>query len=580
MRVLFTGPAGIDFEGALSKLAKEINRSDPPKILKFEDFLIEAHELKLNDLGVVTDKESEKRLIKGEGGLQHLLKYPKSHLRRIWAEAINLLKKKASEYEHIFFSMHTIYYQTQYREYFFALEEEKIRELSPGLIITLIDDIYDVHARLRRSLHVFDDDYLRKACPNAKKRVCARISQLLRILQWRSKEIITAEKLAICLGLGHHVLAVKHPLDVAKHLISENANPIYLSHPISEVRRLLDKNELKKAKAIQNEIDELAKSLIREKRIALILPTTIDEKIIALEHDDGADDEKPKDKKKKEKKESEKLFWPLLNERWPLPGRENELLYCPPEKKPANPLDVEGVFFDERGHLKVGKKNKYLFSAGIFITVDLLEMIGDQINSRDRQLVDQSSAICVYRPYFNGNHSTGVSEEINHRTTRFRMGIDESPKPCVIFCPPEDLALVRVKQLLKKIEEGVDKKFTEEEKISLTDRLQRDSEVWNKLCNLDFKSWTGQEVQKLCKDAGIIVTLPLKAEGGTLKAHGATRYSREVQDAWDDFASELNTHPLAEILVEKFDQWIDDEDLTPRQFADIVWEKIKGLPGR
>lgn len=90
----------------------------------------------------------------------------------------------------------------------------------------------------------------------------------------------------------------------------------------------------------------------------------------------------------------------------------------------------------------------------------LLENINVQINaqikSRDRKLVEQSKAILVWRPYFQGKLAGGVAIEIEHRNLLARFGVlDPAGMRILVMNPKSDIEEYRRKKLALYLEKTV-----------------------------------------------------------------------------------------------------------------------------
>lgn len=561
MKVLFGGTSGINMSRVLEKLGSEVNHKNPIKHFKLEDYFADSHIESLREFGFEnTFIDEESRGVKSRGGIQILLRRPKNYLRTLWKKSFRKMQSEASSEEDVFYAMHAIYYQTQYREFFVAYDDRLIGELGLDCIVTLIDDIYDIHARLRKRNQVYSNFTLElqfKEAPH--RRAFTRIFHLMCILEWRSKEILAAEQLAHRLGIPHIVLALKHPLQIAKSLLLNYAPMIYVSHPITSVRELFTQGKTEDAQSIEHEINSLSMELRSNNSIAPIFPTTIDELIIA----ENADPDNPQ-------------FLPLLNRRWEPLEQPDDLLYCTPDNHAENPLDVENLFIDEKGRIRSNIEESHFESIKCLIGDILVPAIIKQISSRDRTLVDQCSAICVYRPYFNGHYSTGVGEEISHRKERYDFKIDARVKPCIIYCPPEDLALVRLGLILYRIGVIIKIKYSQEQKEELIGFLRSQPESWERLHQLlPDPPWTGEEIRLLIEKSGLKVANPIQLEKGAVSKENSTNVLVEDLRFWNNLIDEFNSHPLATYLfLDDTDIWIE-KNLTPRSFAEIFIEEIK-----
>ncbi|MBU1318807.1 MAG: hypothetical protein KKH67_06365, partial [candidate division Zixibacteria bacterium] len=492
--------------------------------MKFEDFLIQAHEDRLTELSFTPEYIKEQiKQIRSPGGIQILLSWPKDYIRETWKKAFDQVRHDTDGINHVFFSMHSIYYQTQNREFFTAYASDALSEFAVDKVITLVDDIYDCHARLRVDNGVMSDSSRERVFPDPHERARARINDLFTILDWRSKEMIAAEQIASILHKKHYVISVKHPLLVITSILEHDSIAVvYVSHPITQVRRLMKSKRSDEANAIKSQIAELIKELINGKEdiVTAVFPTSVDELII-------------------QKEEGSAICAPVLDERWPLMFECDKLMYVKPELLPQNPLDIEGTYYGADGSLKLDALDKDLYAVSTLINDVLRPTIANHIDSRDHYLVDQCDAICVFRPYFDGNYSTGVSEEIEHRTTRFRCGIDNIPKPCIVYCPPDDLAKVRLLYLLELVEEETSTKFSTADVTKMIETARNDSQTWFRLRNLQPEDWEGEQVKKLFQNAGLKVQLAGKIEKGALGKTPGLQHMTQDYEFWNEILSRV-----------------------------------------
>lgn len=563
MRILFTAISGTNVHEALKTISSSLSLSEDIEV-KFEEYLINAHEEELHKLGHEESFiDSEIKIIRESGGIQYLCQYPKSYLRSIWIKAFDMMQQNTNEMENVFFSMHSIYFQTQNREFFTAYNPDSLKEFKVDKVITLIDDIYDCHARLRAEGGIMSDASREKTFDEPHKRARARINDLFSILDWRSKEIIAAEQISALLNAQHLVVAVKHPVSVILSLLKYNSQLIYISHPITQVRRLAKQDRKEEADEIERLISELIIELTEgyKEKVTAIFPTSIDELII-------------------KKADSEPGCLPILGKRWPFMFDVDSMMYSKPQQTIENPLDLEHIYFDEKGKMKDNLPEVAFYSIRALINDVLKAGIDAQINSRDHFLVDQCDAICVFRPYFDGNSSHGVAEEIYYRTRRYKCKADKQPKLCVIYCPPDDLAKVRLMEIMNSIDSEAKVKFSNEQRKKMIETAKSDSQTWYRLRDLKPKPWTGVEIKELFAKAEIKVEPPGKMDTGAFRVAEGLQHRKLVDDYWDSMTEELNSHPLnrEDIIIEGVDLWIEKE-MSPQSVAKIIVEKLTEKKG-
>jgi hypothetical protein len=336
-----------------------------------------------------------------------------------------------------------------------------------------------------------------------------------------------------------------------------------ISHPITQVRRLISQKRVDEANGIINQISELTLEFIYKcgKKVTAMFPTAIDELII---------------------KEIPQFPFciPLLVERWPLIENHDKLMYCPHELLPRHPLDIEEIYYDSEGVEGADISREYFSAIGVVINDILKPGIVNHIDSRDHLLVDQSHAICVFRPYFDGNYSTGVSEEILHRTVRYKFKIDKYPKKCIIYCPPDDLAKVRLMELMSRIEEETMHRFTDEDRKKMVSSAKRHSETWFRLRKLKPEAWNGDEIKELFTRASLKVMPKGKIKDSALGKDTGLQYLDFDYSFWNEFTEQMNSHPLEiqEVLLKDVDVWVEEE-MSPQDLANLCLEEIEVKKG-
>ncbi len=418
--IVFTGQTGVNIAGALEKLKACLHaRRLTCRVLKIDP------QMRLQHLSRFPDDPN--RMLIGMGsGLQFLLSYPKDYLRGLWIAALDAtLAGLDPSCDVAFLTFHAIAYHTISREFFSPVNVAELgrqlldRGLRVETVITLIDDVYDVISRLRAPGQLFDLGPLLGADRSLRSWLVAHF-ELLRLFDWRAQEILASEELARQVGAPHYVLATKHPVEVGDALIATNKVPVYLSHPILEIRRLQQVGNRETARAAIEEIQALSLRLVDSARLVPVMPTTIDELRTATQ--DG-------------------ISVPQLTERWPyFVGRA--LHVPPPADAPANPLDAPGAWET----LSSDPAAAAAISTSLTLMNDWIAM---QIGARDRKLIEQSKAVIVYRPYFNGALSKGIMAELDHRNSLIAFGVAaEGARRCVVFSPPYDLAQFRVNSLV------------------------------------------------------------------------------------------------------------------------------------
>ncbi|PKP59090.1 MAG: hypothetical protein CVT89_01680 [Candidatus Altiarchaeales archaeon HGW-Altiarchaeales-2] len=410
-RIIFTGQSGIKIDGILkdfiNKHSSFVRGRQKPLILKIEG---EMKNIYLKEHNDAADSATL--------WMRNILMLPAPTLYNLWEKAFESVLKTIENGENknkdIFINLHACFYHHTTVEYLSPAKIELLKKFNPDLFITLIDDIYDIHNRLRYPNQIFCGLYGGASDP------VGAIFELMRILDWRAKEIMMTKYFAHELGVPNYVFAVKHSYDTLYKLIFEDKHTFYISHPISEVRRLQKIGENEKANQMIEEIRMLGVKFSSE--FVSFLPTTIDE--LRIQH---------RNNKKKER-------IPKLMPRWDSEKYLNptDLLFTPPRKR----NEFDPIWEEEH------KNSKEL----CLLLEELYKLIEVQVSSRDHKLVEQSRFLFVYRPCFNGNISGGVWKEIQY----FRMLTNsEIDKKCFIYMPTEDQNKLKIRQFEKILESEI-----------------------------------------------------------------------------------------------------------------------------
>jgi len=394
--ILVTGPSGTGVRRALKKYQAWCVQGGKPilRVISLEDdFLIEAAAPIVSSLEAIAEADV---------GLIEVLLLPKPILEDLWLAAFRKAVETAEEYvgggDRVILTFHAVWYHQLTREYLSAVNFRALGELEtlPTALVTLIDDIFDVKARLSTHGQIFATAHVPES------EFVDAIVKLFRILDWRNLEVVLSSKIAEACGLSrHYLLAVKHRIGVFHELLwEENRTTVYLAHPISQVRRMLI-NGAKQAEA--DDIVRQIKDLTRELQQDAIVfePTAIDELRLDL----------PVTLDKMQ------YLVPHLGTRWPLPSDdEDDLLFVSPDENSevfgerwrelGDSIAARGVDDQEQSIAEI-KQAGPLMSA-------LREQIVHQVTWRDYFLVNQSDVIVAYRPVWCGNESGGVRNEISY----------------------------------------------------------------------------------------------------------------------------------------------------------------------
>ena len=351
-------------------------------------------------------------------------------LQRLWditfdkiKEKIELIRKE-SKNKVIFINLHTSYYHNRTQEYVSLINLTKLSSIKPTIIVTLIDDVYEIHHRLTKSGGIYHDE--------SNVTHTQMILRLLRLLDWRAKETMLSRFIANNLNIKNYVFAVNHSYKTFYNLIFEDINKVYLSHPITEVRRLEKRGLNNDAQKIMSEITEISDRL--SSIFTTFLPTTIDEfRVISKPSRDGIS----------------KDYYAVLNKRW-----EADLY-----ERSKDKLFIHSGFNDKNNLWQISEDEVTRFDEHINHLLEALsDSISDQVTIRDYTLVEQSEMLVIYRPVFNGNASGGVREEFRY----YKSLIKDTAKKnlCFIYCPQKDINKYYIRQFEIKLQLEIEENET------------------------------------------------------------------------------------------------------------------------
>ncbi len=445
MVVLFTGISGIEISNALQEYifrTKNLYNNRPIHFLKIDNII--------ENIFYEKNPEITKA---SQIWTSDILQQVNEVFCQQWEEASKRIKSsingcyKKNPKAIIFLNIHAVYFYLKTQEYISPIKVNLLRDINPEMIITLIDDIYDIRKRLTGRNGIYR---------GMNSSPITIIHQYLRLLDWRSKETMMSHFLARQLGCQNYLIAVKHSYDVLNNLILKNVKSVYLSHPITEVRAVERQGGIGKANHIKKEID-IIYELISE-NFATFHPTTIDE--FRIKH------------------ENLKKFYPVLTERW-----DHSKYNTPREMLYSN----SGFSDENRLWKNSGKDIEYDENMSNILTT-LVDMISRQVTVRDYTLVEQSDFLVIYRPLYNGKSSSGALEEFDHYIKVANSTGRKSE--CFVYCPESDTNRFYFRMLnaviLKEIsrgnlqQEGIDNKFesiSREEENKLVRSVGDDSKL-------------------------------------------------------------------------------------------------------
>lgn len=413
--ILITGMSGIRIEYSLQKFISNFrdfrtSRRKKPELIKL-DTEIENVFYKENPLVRKSNQVWKDVILKKSYPV--FKKLWESALEQVMLKLDAIIKENKSDV--VLINLHSCYYHNKTQEYVSLLNLNSLSRLNPSMVVTFIDDIYDIHQRLTDTGGIFHDE---TNVTNTQM-----ILRLFRLLDWRAKEIMISKFISQHLNVKNYIFAVKHSFETLSNLIFEDFPVVYLSHPITEVRRLEKQNRLDEASKIMGEITQISDRLTG--LFTTFLPTTIDEyRITSKTSSDGV----------------HKDYYSVLQKRWESEQYINpkDFLYINSGFTDTNELWKKDV--SEIG--KLDEQINHLLDA-------LSAYISDQVTTRDYSLVEQSDILVIYRPIFNGNASGGVREEFRY----YKRLKEDTAKEilCFVYCPRIDIEKYFIKQFELKI---------------------------------------------------------------------------------------------------------------------------------
>ena len=275
---------------------------------------------------------------------------------------------------HSLITTHLTYY-TSGRQ-FSIIDLPTIRRWRPDCIITLVDDMLDIHAAMQRR--------------DAERHTNFRL-RLREILAWRTAEIAMADLLARNLyemrAIPHYVVGVKHPAEMLYRLIFQRRQYplVYSSFPITAVR---DDCQLRsKIDAIRNEL---------HRRFIVFDPLTLDEGTPTV----------------------------FARAQAAVADAVPAITICADEAR--WPLDVTGT-------LSEGREATYPLSLDPREALEVWDDLENQIRHRDLTMVEQAQCVAAYRITMGGRLSTGMYSEL-----LYASHTAEPARPVLMYVDPSD----------------------------------------------------------------------------------------------------------------------------------------------
>ena len=275
---------------------------------------------------------------------------------------------------HSLLATHLTYY-TSGRQ-FSLIDIPTIRRWRPDCIITLVDDMLDIHAALSRR--------------DAEQHTNFRL-RLREILAWRSAEIAMADLLARNLyerrTIPHYVVGVKHPAEMLYRLIFHRRRfpVVYSSFPITAIRYDADRRD---------SVDGIRHELHR--RFIVFDPLTLDEgtpQVFDKAQAACADG-------------VTEIVISADEARWPL---------------------------GNAGTLKDGLPSAFPMTLDPREALEVWDDMENQVRHRDLTMVEQAQCVAAYRITMGGRLSTGMYSEL-----MYASHTAEPARPVLMYTDPED----------------------------------------------------------------------------------------------------------------------------------------------
>jgi hypothetical protein len=370
-------------------------------------------------------------------------KLPRRAVSVYWREALsNSLstlaaanqQQRSEPYPSLALACHLTLFTPHRREFFVPWTPQDFRTGTDGQVydvarvIVLIDDIYDMYARLSGKGDVFNEtqqslnysDWVKKlsglSLPSELLKLEVRRRTLETLAAWRRAELVQAEALAAALGnVPLTILGVKHHVSVLERLVQNpEGRVVYLSHKITEARRY-NRAHPGQWPTFVTEINALSAPML-EAGVVLLHPTAIDElRMTSSDHQVG------------------------LTDRWPLQDDSERLIYSKPGcYDPPGYKDLLGQYkFDGEGSVPEAEAVFRGFELSVF----------HEIATRDHLLVSSTEGLVLYRPVAeNGKDSSGARAEVQHWSQRWAHEPPQSAPRLVALHTFEDIDL-RLREL-------------------------------------------------------------------------------------------------------------------------------------
>jgi len=410
---IITGASGVKPQLSLGKFNVFLKQKKKQRV-KIVDVEKKLVSFALRESVCRHSQHFQQAIKQGKNPIIAIVSLPYQLLRRIWGRAmVNVHKETLRSVNsgcNVAVVLHAVHFNPISTELRPIVDTGQIDALKPKCVVNLIDDVDDIYRWLAEPGGVLD----RSANPEGPfEQIESSVKNLSTVLIWRQAEGGSSVHMAGLLGsIPHFTIATKHSCRLLEHVFDANPYRVYLSHPISEARRLVASGNQGLFDEWSREIGNLADHLSKE--LPVWEPTTIDElRIRSTKVKLVSGSEQP----------DTEIALPRFLPRWPF-RRTDKFLW--PNQLDSMPeiLDPAGFFTEEDiakiegaktweeivNLLGADKSTQLRFISGQI--ANLQDLIGQQINARDRTLVGQCPVLVAYRPLFNGNPATGVLREL------------------------------------------------------------------------------------------------------------------------------------------------------------------------
>jgi len=401
--IIFTGQSGINIDSCISRLANDG--------LQYKFFAIDK---------IMSQLSGQE--------FTDILGMPPKIQESLWTDAFqDFLKTSSAKVEkdrYVFLTFHACYFHQRYKAFISPVNLSELMKLKDRIkmVIMFIDDCYDIYRRLTEDDQMYD--YVMKLEPF--DALLQSITNISNLLIWREVENAFSRKIGQLLNVPPiYCISVKHPSFLVSRLIKRAQSELkilYLSHPISAIR----KTGYERTSAFPTELNALIQEVLKYENMILFIPDAIDE--YRIKFDSKSD-----------------KYIPEFMEGWPLPFEDQWLCGHLSEKlQGVNPLNPRNFPFS-----KAEENIQSSISSSLKM---LISRIVDQVNARDRTLVEQSKdGVLVFRPYWAAFVPTGVEEEMKYNyDLKARYG--ETERRAYLMSTHEDTGKWRISHLFTLIE--------------------------------------------------------------------------------------------------------------------------------